>query len=46
MRSYQRTEVSMDGYDFVEDINLLFNTFDCPGYIFGREAAFLERSSN
>jgi hypothetical protein len=45
-RSHQRTEVSMAGYDFVEDVNLFLDAFECPGDIFGREASLLECSSN
>jgi hypothetical protein len=45
-RSHQRTEVSMAGYDFIEDINLFLYTFECPGDIFSREAIFFKCSSN
>jgi hypothetical protein len=30
-RNYQHIEVSMVSYNFVKDINLLFNTIKCPG---------------
>jgi hypothetical protein len=36
----------MAGYDFVEDVNLFLDTFECPEDIFGREASFLGCSSN
>jgi hypothetical protein len=45
-RSHQRTEIFMAGYDFIEDVNLFLNVFECPGDIFGREASFLKCSSN
>jgi hypothetical protein len=32
-RSHQRTEVSMAGDNFIEDINLFFYTFEGPGDI-------------
>jgi hypothetical protein len=32
-------EVSMAGYDFIEDVNLILNAFECPEDIFGRELA-------
>jgi hypothetical protein len=36
----------MDSYDFVKDVNLFLDAFECSGDIFGREASFLGCSSN
>jgi hypothetical protein len=35
----------MASYDFVEDVNLFLDTFECSGDIFGREASLLGCSS-
>jgi hypothetical protein len=41
-RSYQRIEVSVASYNFIKDINLLFNTIKCPGAA-GEEGEPLDR---
>jgi hypothetical protein len=36
----------MASYDFIEDVNLFLDAFECSGHIFDREASFLECRSN
>ena len=45
-RSYQGTEVTMSGYNFVKIINFTFNMFEGTRQVFSRRSKFFAAGSN
>jgi hypothetical protein len=45
-RSYQGTEITMSGYNFIKGINFTLDTFEGPWQVFSRRTKFFPAGSN